>query len=222
MYKQGTNVSSPWAHGGIIDQVINGATLLKWFKTCHDNQNNLHHDCINSQVWATGGAGSSRRGLSHLRLFNVQSNKIEDFKPTPTQPFPTYVALSYMIGKDVQLPTLSLEDLQKLEKHPKDPEDLPMIYYDAIKVVRDMLKLQYLWIDALCLVGVPEDDDDHVEGIDNMDRIYNQAVLTIVAADGDNADWVLGAIHDRSENFPQDWIAIPSSNKKWGIVTGLY
>jgi hypothetical protein len=219
MHKTGKNIKSPYAQGRIIDNAVEGSTLLKWLNNCLGNQHNHHDACINPSVWATGGAGSSRKGLSHLRLFNVKTSKIEEFKPT--DPFPKYVVLSYVIGKNFQLPAYSLEDFQKYETQKIDTEALPITYIDAIRVVDEKLNLKYLWVDALCLVGVPEDDEDHTEGIENMDRIYNQAVLTIVAADGDHADVVLGAIHDRKGEVLQDFVAIPSG-REWGLVTGLY
>ncbi|KAI1414620.1 heterokaryon incompatibility protein-domain-containing protein [Hypoxylon sp. FL1857] len=63
-------------------------------------------------------------------------------------------------------------------------EKLAKSVQDAIKVTVG-LGLKYLWVDALYIVQ--DDDEDKVEQIADMPRIYNQACITIVAARSDRA-----------------------------------
>jgi hypothetical protein len=50
------------------------------------------------------------------------------------------------------------------------------------------MSLQYIWVDSLCIVQHDEFDEDYLSArlsqIEQMDRIFGHAVLTIVAADG--------------------------------------
>jgi len=62
---------------------------------------------------------------------------------------------------------------------------LPRTISDAIALVR-LLGERYIWIDSLCLIK--DDNQDMTNGIQSMDIIYEMSHLTIVAANGDNAD----------------------------------
>ncbi|POR39549.1 Uncharacterized protein TPAR_00245, partial [Tolypocladium paradoxum] len=76
-----------------------------------------------------------------------------------------YVALSYVLGKNVT-------------------EPWPRVVRDAAAVTRE-LGIRYLWVDRLCL-----DDSrpqERMEHITRMDEIFEGAVLTIIAAHGDDA-----------------------------------
>ena len=54
---------------------------------------------------------------------------------------------------------------------------------DAITVARK-LGLQYLWVDALCIIQDSASEKD--EEIAKMDRIYENAQVTICAASAEN------------------------------------
>jgi hypothetical protein len=56
--------------------------------------------------------------------------------------------------------------------------DLPLTFRDAIKVARG-LKVQYLWIDSLCIIQ--GDDKDWKEESKRMENIYTSAYCTIAA-----------------------------------------
>jgi hypothetical protein len=63
-------------------------------------------------------------------------------------------------------------------------ESLPTTIADAAKVVRSM-GLQYLWVDALCIIQ--DNDADKVHEISHMENIYRQATVTIIAASSSSA-----------------------------------
>jgi hypothetical protein len=59
---------------------------------------------------------------------------------------------------------------------------------------------KYLWVDSICIVQ----DDPVVANaqINQMDLIYAQAVLTIVAATGQNANVDLPRLHSPNMSLP--------------------
>lgn len=88
-----------------------------------------------------------------------------------------YVALSYCWGgpQPVTLTTLTMNDMLRGIA----TSTLPQTIQDAITVTRK-LGLQYLWIDALCIIQDSASDID--AEITQMDRTYQNALLTISAA----------------------------------------
>lgn len=76
-----------------------------------------------------------------------------------------YVALSYVAGKDVA-------------------EPWPRVVRDAIAVTKD-LGLGYLWVDRLCIDS--SRPQEKAQQIARMDDVFEGAVLTIIAAHGDDA-----------------------------------
>ncbi len=58
-------------------------------------------------------------------------------------------------------------------------DDLPATIQDAISVARG-LQLQYLWIDALCIIQ--DDDADKEREVGSMGKVYRTATITICAS----------------------------------------
>ncbi|KAI0179667.1 heterokaryon incompatibility protein-domain-containing protein [Hypoxylon sp. FL1284] len=58
-------------------------------------------------------------------------------------------------------------------------DSLPLSIQDAIKVTLN-IDLEYIWVDSICIVQ--DDDKDKQREIASMPRIYNESVVTIVAA----------------------------------------
>ncbi len=78
---------------------------------------------------------------------------------------------------------------------------------DAISLT-DMLGVQYLWVDALCIVQ--DDHEEKVIHLNFMGQIYRHAQLTIIAAAGNDAEAGLpGVFKDRT--FHQDVIKVQES-----------
>ena len=71
---------------------------------------------------------------------------------------------------------------------------------DAINVTRGFEE-RYLWIDSLCIEQDNELDKRNQTGM--MDRIFGNALLTIVAADAENADVGLGGVERGSRHIHQ-------------------
>jgi hypothetical protein len=71
---------------------------------------------------------------------------------------------------------------------------LPAAIVDAIALVADIGE-RYLWVDSLCIV---QDDGDHKQAaINQMNLIYQNALLTIIAAEGTDANAGLPGVGGR-------------------------
>jgi len=93
-----------------------------------------------------------------------------------------------------------------------DLEKIPRTISEAILATR-VLRGKYLWVDSLCII---QDDENEMKTmIHAMDRVYKSAVLTIIAADGDNANSGLpGLFTDFNRS---NWLHVPAlSQTTWG------
>lgn len=111
-----------------------------------------------------------------------------------------YVALSYVWGgsSTVKLTQGNMLDLMSEGGLRRYMHKLPQTVVDAIEVVR-RLGERYLWTDALCILQ--DSPQEAAEQISCMDRVYGSALLTIVAAQGNNANAGLKGI--RNPNTPE-------------------
>ena len=100
-----------------------------------------------------------------------------------------YVALSYVWGKtqadSFQTTISTLPALREAGSIFSFWDKIATTIKDAICFVQDM-KEQYLWVDALCILQ--DDPTSNAVQINNMDAVFRQALLTIVAADGEDAN----------------------------------
>lgn len=88
-----------------------------------------------------------------------------------------YIALSYCWGDAVSVKT-TFDSLEKM-KSGFSISELPQTYADAISLARE-LEIQYLWIDALCIIQDCHEDWEKESA--KMAGIYTKAHLTIGAA----------------------------------------
>ncbi|KAH6954482.1 heterokaryon incompatibility protein-domain-containing protein [Fusarium avenaceum] len=98
-----------------------------------------------------------------------------------------YVALSYVLG-----PSPNVND-----KH----QDLlsNAVIKDAMRV-KFQLGLQYIWVDQLCIDQ--RDAEDMSCQLSQMNTIYNQVSVTIVAAAGDSSSYGLPGVGQRPRTIP--------------------
>lgn len=97
----------------------------------------------------------------------------------------TYLALSYVWGA-VDQPKLSKGFFKPWSR--KDgllPVPLPQTIRDALSLTCQ-LGQRYLWVDSLCIMS--DDPEDRKTQIEHMHIVYHQAMLTILAAAGDDAN----------------------------------
>ncbi|KAF2663792.1 HET-domain-containing protein [Microthyrium microscopicum] len=112
--------------------------------------------------------------LQHLQLidcYNCDSLSISTF----FQPFPKYVALSYVWGPSAVQDKSRRVDLCN--------DGIPKTIRHAIEISRK-LGFQYLWVDCYCVSQ--QDTEAKQKTIHSMGEIYENAALTLIAAAGDD------------------------------------
>lgn len=116
-----------------------------------------------------------------------------------------YATLSHCWGLSKRLTTTRAN----LEQHSTDGfslADLPATFRDAILCTR-LLRIRYLWIDALCIVQ--DDIGDWNRHAVLMHSIFSNAVLSLAALDSpDSNSGFLGVREDQSVVFDVEGIAI--------------
>ncbi|KAI9685988.1 MAG: hypothetical protein M1822_003971 [Bathelium mastoideum] len=140
---------------------------------------------------------------SYFGLVDVNNMQLVGF-PTRTEEsgLPPFAALSYVWGKTLAYRTTT-ENVLLLRTHggiEKVLKQLPTVITDAIDLTR-RLGLQYIWIDALCIVQ--DSPRSWSLNANNMDIIYGNAELTICAADGEDASVGLRAMKMEDHNGEQ-------------------
>jgi hypothetical protein len=126
-----------------------------------------------------------------IHLIDDEQRSIRLHSPaTPVQ----FAALSYRWGPDEQFKTLK-ENLSARYKI-LDTSPWPKSLQDSLIIARG-LGLQYIWIDAICIVQ--DDTDDWAEEASNMARIYSTAHVVLSATSAkDSAE---GFLKERSAPF---------------------
>ncbi|KAI0478081.1 heterokaryon incompatibility protein-domain-containing protein [Xylaria cf. heliscus] len=169
---------------------------------CVVSPNPVEVDAIISLLQHCDAAHDCLLSISHeasckfktLRAIDVGRMCVASISPSTH-----YVALSYVWGGVTlaHLVQANKEELMSPYGLEAYREGLPVTIRDAIKLVRKM-NIRYLWVDALCLI---QDDREDMEiGIRAMSAIYEHAYLTIVAADGLNANAGLPGVSSREAN----------------------
>ncbi|KAL9045709.1 MAG: hypothetical protein Q9214_001292 [Letrouitia sp. 1 TL-2023] len=143
---------------------------------------------------------------SDLTLVDVKRECLADI-PSNT----TYIALSYVWGgpqlfQNVRSKRKSLYNPHSISV---DDEKIPYSIRDAIRLV-DRLGEKYLWVDSLCICQ--DDMENKMNQIANMGSVYAQALLTIIAASGSNANaglpgvWTVGRKSTQRTEYVQGMI----------------
>jgi hypothetical protein len=109
----------------------------------------------------------------------------------------SYAALSYCWGTNLPYRTMR-ENIDELKKG-FPAARLPKTFTDAICVCRH-LGIRFLWIDSMCIIQNDEEDWDVQSRL--MGHIYSNAVLTIIAAVGEDSDAGLFVDRDPRKTYP--------------------
>lgn len=118
-----------------------------------------------------------------FRLIDVQNMNVVVYNKVDIATI-RYASLSYVWGGP-QKTRLVKSNLASLQKPQALDWSVSTTVKDAIGFAKK-LNVQYLWVDALCILQ--DDDDDKAVQIGKMGDIYAQALVTIVAASGESAD----------------------------------
>ncbi|KAL9622251.1 MAG: hypothetical protein Q9160_003434 [Pyrenula sp. 1 TL-2023] len=173
---------------------------LPFFGECLVRCEKLHGRACNETKSAVSAPNLLTEPPKPFRVIDVKNWQIAEFGFER----PEYIALSFCWGKgtDRHCELREQNKAKLLKPQGLKGESLPQTFQDAMTVV-DQIGAQYLWIDRLCIV-----QDDSKEGGDKehqiaqMDRIYGEALFTIVAADGKTANAGLVGV-SQSRSFKQ-------------------
>lgn len=183
-----------FSYGHILDpHQIDLSLGRMWLDDCEQN----HGVTCSKQAWAfkLGRPDSFRLvDVDDLSVIEVTGAQVWSYR---------YVALSYVRGV---APTFELlqsnrnkllrtHGLLKIFRH-----SLPRTIRHAITATRAFGE-RYLWVDALCVVQ--DDEIDVRQQLNAMDRIYGNALLTIVAADAEHAAVGLRGVESGSRHVEQ-------------------
>ena len=142
-----------------------------------------------------------------------------------------FVALSYRWGEHSRF-SVNADTIAKLQK--PNALDSPEISVHLVPVLRNAMYLtsaigeRYLWADALC---IPHGDHAAAAKQRNlMGAIYASAIVTIIAADGDSQDGILGLrdisaprkLEQRILPFGKDEIVVRSTGMSYSSGTQFY
>lgn len=136
----------------------------------------------------------------HLNLPRSNPSWFIDTKQhclVPACPNMSYVALSYVWGNAKQYLTTkaAIEQLGQPGALCEDALGITQVIKDAIRIT-PCLNERYLWVDTLCIVQ--DDETTKLAAIDNMCSIYANSAVTIIAADGLDANYGLRGIRRAS------------------------
>jgi hypothetical protein len=135
--------------------------------------------------------------LKHLNFIDVRENCLTTlYKPE------RYVALSYVWGTSKSSFTVkaNLNERMKPGGLTAVIDQISAVILDAISLTRDIGE-RYMWIDSLCIVQ--DDSTSKQEAISKMDIVYENALMTIIAAADGNADDGLPGVRHCSRRMAQ-------------------
>jgi hypothetical protein len=123
-------------------------------------------------------SSKSSSPVQHLKLVDCETHEI-----VPANDH-AYAALSYVCGQ--------------IEHAPHDPNHLPSILPNTIKdaiIVTQRLGLRYLWVDRYCIDQADEDRRNSQMG--QMNLVYKNSEITIIAAAGKDSAYGLPGVTSR-------------------------
>ena len=213
------------------EQIFNDSRLVKdqidlelvksWLKTCKEQHNSTYLQYNSNPI-----AGSIEHDTP-TDIHNPSTFIIQPCQPTAMNTMApdltlidtkrkclvdmpldtTYLALSYVWGdsRSFQNVVRRQKDLYKPNSISADDEAIPRTIKDAIWLTANLGE-KYLWVDSLCICQ--DDMENKMSQIMNMGNIYSQALFTIVAASGTNADAGLPGVRAFSRNSTQRTICV--------------
>ncbi|KAL6826451.1 heterokaryon incompatibility domain-containing protein [Trichoderma camerunense] len=147
-----------------IPSAFDLGTFQNWFSYCNRNHRLLCH--------------SPKSELCGTRVIDCQEQSIADHKPGMP-----YLALSYVWGQP--------QEQKEVAYRNRLPAKLPLLIRDAMAATQAM-GFRYLWVDRYCI----DQDNPTVkhEQIRQMDAIYSNAEVTIIAAAGQDENYGLSGV----------------------------
>ncbi|KAK3500481.1 heterokaryon incompatibility protein-domain-containing protein [Neurospora crassa] len=131
-----------------------------------------------------------------------------------------FASLSYVWGVTPQKLTLLIENEYELQRPNSLAGKVSKTISDAIHLT-EQLGLQYLWVDALCIIQ--NSDDDKVMQLGNIANVYAHSLFTIMAAAGDDSNFGLPGIRTPRDTVQEvvPVIAPSQNNPGLSLITAL-
>lgn len=197
---------TPLLGRAVDSESIDWGHIKSWMDIC-----DLHHPrpLINSSDKPRQGA----RPNLQLCAIDVERDCIVMLPPDSS-----YIALSYMWGKDQRVKLkLATREAMSTPGYFATAEGQPSRTIVHAFAVAKRLGCRYLWVDALCIT---QDDAANIQAnVSSMDQVYAGAWLTIVAASGLDADSGLpGVSKEVPRSVRQMRIIATRSTSKKGIT----
>ncbi|APA11729.1 hypothetical protein sscle_08g064990 [Sclerotinia sclerotiorum 1980 UF-70] len=167
---ESVNRNSTVFSGRIRPEIVDIKQPAQWLQECLDNHKDL---------------------TPIFRLIDVRESKIVEFYNANIASF-EYAALSYVWG-GTQRTLLLKSNQQALQRAGSLTGCVPNTIQDAM-TFSQQLGIQYLWVDALCIIQ--DSDSDKAIQIGTMGTIYAHSKLTLIAASGKNAEAGLPGIQN--------------------------
>lgn len=182
--------------------------VKRWLSAC----SNYHGPSCRHQFDGNSTLRSPFPGLSKIRFIDVKRRSLVE-----RLSFSNYIALSYVWGMATSFRLTKANRIPLMQPNAiTDVWDLlPKTIRYAITVA-EILGQRYLWVDSLCLIQ--NDPQDVESGMGVMDLIYEHSTLTIVAADGKDANYGLPGVYAGSR-APQEHIAEPIPGLRLAVYT---
>ena len=178
----------------VFAKQIDLSILRQWLQTCEQ----VHgHRCSMHDIAAPIEKPPFIRlvDVHKLQLVEISRERMEALR---------FVALSYVSGSYSSFSLYKRNRAQLHEsgglKHAYHSKELPSTVREAM-LVTWKLGEQYLWVDSLCIQQ--DHEREKLEQISNMDKIYGNAILTIVAADAPDLSTGLRGVEPDSRNLRQ-------------------
>lgn len=184
----------PFAYGHVLgpDQIDLSIGRM-WLDNCEQT----HGVSCSQHAWPF-----NLRRPDYFRLVDVDDLSVIEVTGSQVWNY-RYLALSYVRGEAPTFQLLQSNKNKLLRTHGLLKifrRSLPKTIRDAIHATRGFGE-RYLWIDSLCVVQ--DDPVDLRQQIETVDRIYGNALLTIVAADAVHANVGLAGVDKGSRKVNQ-------------------
>lgn len=177
----------------VLEDRVDLSVCREWLRECEA----VHHHLEPGGGGTHRAASESAAGLpADVRMIDVVEGCV-----VLAPPGCRYVALSYVWGQIKTFLLLrgnsaSLEGPGALWEY---REIMPKTIADAVQVTQQLGE-RYLWVDSLCII---QDSAHKNSQISSMDKIYGEAVVTLVAAQGSDASAGLTGIQPGSRVLRQ-------------------
>ncbi|KAK3357960.1 heterokaryon incompatibility protein-domain-containing protein [Lasiosphaeria hispida] len=165
--------------GRLVPRQLDFGRYQRWLANCVD----CHSTACSNQDATTDAYGL------RLRLIDLNAYCVVDAPKGCAR----YAALSYVWGtaKRLELVRGNYQQLRSVGALSNKCDEVPKTIRDAMLIAKS-LDFEYLWVDALCIKQ--DDAADQAHQIQQMDKVYGFADLTIVST-GPNSDSEVPGLH---------------------------